>query len=53
MRYIFAVLPFAGIIALHDAWQSIECPLLLAAAGLVCIIIKINKHEQNKKESTK
>ena len=52
MKYIIAVAPFLGLIAIHNAWRSFECPLLLSVAVLVCIIIKDKSNEQAKKKGT-
>lgn len=51
MRYILTLIPFVGLIALHDAWRSFECPLLLSVWVLVCIIInpKSKSNEQREK----
>ena len=50
MKYIIAVAPFLGLIAIHNAWRSFECPLLLSVAVLVCIIIKNNSKSNEQKE---
>lgn len=50
MRYILTLIPFVGLIALHDAWHSFEFPLLLSVWVLVCIIIKSKSNEQRKKK---
>lgn len=51
MKYIIAVAPFLGLIAIHNAWRSFECPLLLSVAVLVCIIIKNKQsNEQGEKK---
>lgn len=52
MKYILATLPFVGIICVHHAWNSIECPILLSFAVLVCLIIKNQSNEQGKKKGT-
>jgi len=51
MKYLLTFVPFLALIAVHDAWRSFECPLLLNVAVLVCIIIKNKSNEQSKKES--
>lgn len=51
VKYILTFVPFVALIAVHDAWRSFECPLLLSVAVLVCIIIKNKSNEQSKKES--
>lgn len=51
MKYLLTFCPFVGLIAYHNAWQSIECPLLLSLAVLACIMIKTKKNEQGKKKS--
>ena len=48
MKYIIAVAPFIGLIAIHNAWRSFECPLLLSMAA--CIIIKVKSNEQREKK---
>lgn len=50
VKYILTFLPFLTIIALHNAWRSFECPLLLSLAVLVCIIIKSKSNEQREKK---
>lgn len=50
MKYLLTFCPAVGIIAYHGAWRSIECPLLLSLAVLICIIIKTQKDEQGKKK---
>lgn len=52
MKYILTLAPIIGLIAWHDAWQSIECPLLLSAGLLVCLTIKSKSNEQRKKKGT-
>lgn len=52
MKYIIAVAPFIGLIAIHNAWRSFEFPLLMSVAVLVCIIIKSKSNEQGKKKRT-
>lgn len=52
MKYILTFVPIIGIIAWHDAWQSIECPLLLAVGLLVCLTIKTKSNEQREKKGT-
>lgn len=52
MKYILAMSPFVGIVAWHHAWQSIECPLLIAVGLLVCLTIKSKSNEQGKKKGT-
>ena len=49
MKYILTAAPFVGIIAWHNAWQSIECPLMLSLAVLVCLIIKTKSNESKEK----
>ena len=53
MRYIFVIVPFVAMIAYHVAWNSIECPLLLSIAALICVTIKVKSDEQRKKKTTK
>lgn len=51
MRYLLTFMPFLAIIAVHGAWRSFECPLLLSVAVLVCIIIKNKQsNEQGEKK---
>lgn len=50
MRYLTVYVSALALIALHNAWQSIECPLLLGFATLVCIMIKSKRDEQRKKK---
>lgn len=50
MRRLAVFLSALSLIAIHDAWQSFECPLLLSVATLVCIMIKSKKDEQKKKK---
>lgn len=50
MRYLLVFVPALALIAFHNAWQSIECPLLLGFATLACIIIKSKKDEQRQKK---
>lgn len=54
MKYVLAVAPFVGLIAVHDAWTSFECPLMLGIAMLVCITIKSKgkSNEQGKKKES-
>lgn len=52
MKYILTMAPFVALIIYHDAWGSIECPLLLSIGVLACIIIKTKSNEQSKKEGT-
>lgn len=49
MKYIIAVAPFVGLVAIHNAWRSFEFPLLMSVAVLVCIIIKSKSNEQGQK----
>lgn len=50
MKYLLIMAPFVGLIAWHNAWQSIECPLLLSIGILICLTIKAKANEQRKKE---
>jgi len=52
MRYILVMAPFVALIAYHNAWSSIECPLLLSIGALVCVAIKVKRDEQRKKKAT-
>lgn len=52
MKYLLTISATVGLIAYHNAWQTIECPLMIIMAVLVCIIIKSNKDEQRKKKRT-
>lgn len=52
MKYILAVAPFVGLIAIHNAWSSFECPLMLGIAMLVCITIK-SKGKANEQDTKK
>lgn len=52
MKYVLAVAPFVGLIAVHDAWTSFECPLMLGIAMLVCITIKGKANEQDTKKGS-
>ena len=51
MKYLLTIAVALGLIAYHGARGSVECPLLLSIAALVCIIIKTKKDEQRKKKS--
>lgn len=52
MYWLFILIYIAAgaLISYHGAWRSIECPLLLALATLICIIIKSKSNEQGKKK---
>ena len=50
MKYFLAIAPFVALIAYHDAWGSVECPFLLGFSALLCVIIKVNDNERNKRE---
>ena len=52
MKYLLTFCPAVGLIAYHGAWGSVECPLLLSIAVLVCIIIKTHNDEQREKKRT-
>lgn len=52
MKYVLAVATFVGLIAVHDAWTSFECPLMLGIAMLVCIILKGKANEQDTKKGS-
>ena len=52
MKYLLTFCPAVGLIAYHGAWRSVECPLLLSIAVLVCVIIKSESDEQRKKKRT-
>lgn len=52
-KFILTYVTAGVLITYHGAWRSIECPLLLAFATLVCIIIKTKSNEQGKKKGTK
>lgn len=52
MKYLLPIAVALAIIAYHGAWGSVECPLLLSVAALVCVIIKSNSNEQRKKKGT-
>lgn len=41
------------LIAIHNAWQSFECPLLLSVATLVCIMIKSKKMNRERRNELK
>lgn len=53
MKYLLTICLAVGLIAYHDAWGSVECPLLLSIAALVCVIIKSNSNEQREKKRVK
>ena len=53
MKYILSFAPSVALITYHDAWGSIECPVLLCISALVCVIIKTKRDEQAKKKRTK
>ena len=50
MRYLIVFVPALALIALHNGWQSIECPLLLGFSTLACLMIKSKRDEQRKKK---
>lgn len=50
MRYVAVYAMALGLVALHGAWKSIELPLLIGVATLVCIIIKNNSKSNEQKE---
>ena len=50
MKYILAFVPSVALIAYHNAWGSVECPILLCISALVCIIIKSKRDEQSEKK---
>lgn len=52
MKYLLTIAVAMGLIAYHGAWGSVECPLLLSMAALVCLIIKSNNNEQRKTKGT-
>lgn len=53
MKYIAIMAVPVALIAYHDAWGSIECPLLLCLGALVCVIIKSKRDERKKKEGNR
>ena len=46
MKYLLTFAVALAVIAYHGAWGSVECPLLLSIAALVCIILKVRSNEQ-------
>ncbi len=52
MKYLLTISAAVGLIAYHNAWQTIECPLLIIMAVLVCIIIKTKSNEQRQKKGS-
>lgn len=50
MKYLLTIAVALGLIAYHGAWGSVECPLLLSIAALVCVTIKTKSNEQRKKK---
>lgn len=52
MKYLLTFCPAVGLIAYHGAWGSVECPLLLSIAALVCIIIETHSNEQRQKKGS-
>lgn len=46
MQYLLTIAVALAVIAYHGAWGSVECPLLLSIAALVCIILKVRSDEQ-------
>lgn len=50
MKYLLTIAVALGIIAYHGAWGSVECPLLLSIAALVCVILKAKSNEQRQKK---
>jgi len=54
MYWLFILIYVAAgaLISYHGAWRSIECPILLSLATLICVIIKSKRDEQAKKERT-
>lgn len=52
MKYLLPIAVALCVIAYHGAWGSVECPLLLSIAALVCVIIKNKENEQRKKKGT-
>jgi hypothetical protein len=51
MKYLLTIAVALAVIAYHGAWWSVECPLLLSIAVLVCVIIKSESDEQREKKS--
>lgn len=51
MKYIIAIGVPVALVACHNAWSSVECPLLLSLGALVCVILKVRSNEQRKKKS--
>lgn len=52
MKYVLAFVPSVALIIYHDAWGSVECPVLLCLSALACAIIKTKSNEQGKKKGT-
>jgi hypothetical protein len=52
MKYLLPISVALALIAYHGAWGSVECPLLLSIAALVCATIKTKENEQGKKKRT-
>ena len=52
MKYLLTIAVALAVIAYHGAWGSVECPLLLSLAALVCIILKVRNNEQRKEKRT-
>lgn len=50
MKYLLPIAVALAVIAYHGAWGSVECPLLLSVAALVCVTIKTKENERKKKK---
>lgn len=46
MKYLIAIGVPVALVACHNAWSSVECPLLLSLGALACIILKVRSNEQ-------
>ena len=52
MKYLLPIAVALAVIAYHGAWGSVECPLLLSIAALVCVTIKTKENERKKKKDS-
>lgn len=52
MKYVIVIAVSFGLIAWHDAWGSIECPLLISLGALICVMLKVKSDEQRKKKES-
>lgn len=52
MKYLLPIAVALALIAYHGAWGSVECPLLLSIAALVCATIKTKENERKEKKDS-